>query len=82
MRRELAEVAHAEGRELAPDAAATVLEKWIDEDRKATPLKALQGMIWRQGYESGELKGHVYDDTPEYLRKWHGRGLRPCCDAR
>ena len=58
-------MAHAEGRELTPDAAATVLEKWIAEDRKATPLKALQGMIWRQGYESGELKGHVYDDTPD-----------------
>ena len=76
VRRELAEVAHAEGRELTPDAAAAVLEKWIDEDRKATPLKALQGMIWRQGYESGELKGHVYDDTPEFLRRCHERGLR------
>ncbi|MGH8441606.1 MAG: acireductone synthase [Nevskiaceae bacterium] len=76
VRRELAEVAHAEGRELTPDAAAGVLEKWIDEDRKATPLKALQGMIWRQGYESGELKGHVYDDTPEFLRRCHGKGLK------
>lgn len=76
VRRELAEVAHAEGRELTVEAAAAVLEKWIDEDRKATPLKALQGMIWRQGYESGELKGHVYDDTPEFLRRWHERGLR------
>jgi len=76
VRRELAEVSHLEGRELTPDAAAGVLEKWIDEDRKATPLKALQGMIWRQGYEAGELKGHVYDDTPEFLRRWHGRGLK------
>lgn len=76
VRRELAEVSHAEGRELTLEAAADVLEKWIAEDRKATPLKALQGMIWRQGYESGELKGHVYDDTPEFLRRWHDRGLR------
>lgn len=76
VRRELAEVARLEGRELAPEAAAAVLEQWIDEDRKATPLKALQGMIWRQGYEAGELKGHVYADTPEFLRRWHGRGLK------
>lgn len=76
VRRELAEVARLEGRELAPDAAAAVLEQWIDEDRKATPLKALQGMIWRQGYESGELKGHVYADTPGFLRRWHDRGLK------
>jgi enolase-phosphatase E1 len=76
VRRELAEVARLEGRELAPEDAAAVLERWIDEDRKATPLKALQGMIWRQGYESGELKGHVYPDTPESLRRWHERGLK------
>ncbi|MGH8442498.1 MAG: acireductone synthase [Nevskiaceae bacterium] len=76
VRRELAEVSRHEGRELTPEAAAEVLEKWIDEDRKATPLKALQGMVWRQGYESGELKGHVYDDTPEFLRRCHDRGLR------
>jgi enolase-phosphatase E1 len=76
VRRELAEVSHLEGRELTPEAAAAVLEKWMAEDKKATPLKALQGMIWRQGYESGELKGHVYDDTPEFLRRCHGRGLK------
>jgi enolase-phosphatase E1 len=76
VRSELAEVARLEGRELTPEAAATVLEQWIDEDRKATPLKALQGMIWRQGYEAGELKGHVYDDAPEFLRRWHDRGLK------
>jgi enolase-phosphatase E1 len=76
VRRELAEVMRIEGRELTPDAAAAVLEGWIDADKKVTPLKTLQGMIWRQGYESGELKGHVYPDTPEYLRKWHARGLK------
>jgi enolase-phosphatase E1 len=76
VRRELAEVSRLEGRELAAAEAAAVLERWIDEDKKATPLKALQGMIWRQGYESGELKGHVYDDTPAFLRRWHDRGLK------
>jgi enolase-phosphatase E1 len=76
VRRELVEVAHLEGRELSPDEAATVLEKWIDEDRKATPLKALQGMIWRKGYEAGELKGHVYADVPDHLRRWQQRGVK------
>jgi enolase-phosphatase E1 len=76
VRRELAEVMRIEGRELTTDAAAAVLEGWIDADKKVTPLKTLQGMIWRQGYEAGELKGHVYPDTPEYLRKWHARGLK------
>lgn len=76
VRRELAEVMRIEGRELTIEAAAGVLEAWIDADKKVTPLKALQGMIWRQGYEAGELKGHVYDDTPSFLRKWHDRGLK------
>jgi enolase-phosphatase E1 len=70
------ETAKLEGRELDTDAAATVLERWIDEDRKLTPLKALQGMIWAQGYAAGELKGHVYPDTPVYLRRWHEAGKR------
>lgn len=53
-----------------------VLQRWIDEDRKEGPLKALQGMIWEQGYHSGELKGHVYPDAADYLQRWHDRGLR------
>lgn len=69
-------VALAEGRQLTLEDAADVLERWIAEDRKATPLKALQGMIWAQGYAAGELQGHVYPDTPEYLRRWQAQGLK------
>ena len=43
-----------------------ILQQWIAEDRKATPLKALQGMIWKQGYETGELKG-LSGGTPYYF---------------
>lgn len=56
------------------DPVATLLE-WIDEDRKATPLKTLQGLIWAQGYADGELKGHVYPDTPRAMRRWRDAGL-------
>jgi enolase-phosphatase E1 len=56
------------------DPVATLL-RWIDEDRKETPLKTLQGMIWAEGYASGELKGHVYPDTPEALRRWRAAGV-------
>ncbi|WP_252275369.1 acireductone synthase [Pseudomonas subflava] len=51
-----------------------ILLQWIAEDRKATPLKALQGMIWQQGYAAGQLKGHVYPDAVEALRRWHRDG--------
>lgn len=52
------------------------LEQWIDADRKEPLLKAIQGRIWRAGYERAELKGHIYPDAAEALRRWHGQGLR------
>ncbi|MGH8042939.1 MAG: acireductone synthase [Rudaea sp.] len=52
-----------------------LLQGWIDEDRKATPLKALQGMIWDEGYRSGDFRAHVYADVAPALRKWKQRGL-------
>ncbi|CAD5378571.1 Enolase-phosphatase E1 [Pseudomonas sp. OF001] len=51
-----------------------ILLEWIAADRKATPLKALQGMVWEQGYRAGQLKGHVYPDAVEALRQWHAEG--------
>lgn len=52
------------------------LHQWMDEDRKITPLKLLQGMIWEAGYRNGELRGHVYADAVQRLREWHQAGLR------
>ena len=49
---------------------------WIDADRKSTALKALQGMIWEDGYTSGEYRAHVYDEVPTRLRAWHAAGKR------
>ncbi|KAA2284513.1 acireductone synthase [Arenimonas fontis] len=50
------------------------LQGWIDQDRKHTALKALQGMIWRWGYEHGEYRAHFYPDAAEALRRWHAAG--------
>ena len=60
----LAEVAAAE-----PGDPLETLLRWIDEDRKATPLKTLQGMIWADGYASGAFAGHVYPDAVAGLRR-------------
>lgn len=55
--------------------AATRYVHWLmDQDRKSTALKALQGMIWKEGYESGELKGQVYPDVLPALKRWTARG--------
>ncbi|RON06384.1 acireductone synthase [Pseudomonas brassicacearum] len=53
-----------------------ILLGWIAEDRKATPLKALQGMVWEQGYQAGQLKGHVYPDAVDALKRWHQAGYQ------
>lgn len=53
-----------------------ILLGWLAEDRKATPLKALQGMVWAEGYHAGLLKGHVYPDAVEALTRWHAQGLK------
>ncbi|WP_448097449.1 acireductone synthase [Luteibacter yeojuensis] len=53
-----------------------MLIRWIDEDRKSTALKALQGMIWREGYESGVYVSHMYPEVAGQLRAWHAQGLK------
>ena len=62
------------------DADAAAIEKtlntWLDEDRKATPLKTLQGVIWSEGFARGDLVSHFYDDVVPALRAWHTAGVR------
>lgn len=53
-----------------------LLLQWIDEDRKITPLKTLQGLVWEQGYGAGEILGHVYPDAVAALRHWAASGYR------
>ena len=72
----LAETAELEGRKLSLDEAIATLLGWIKADRKATPLKTLQGKIWREGYESGAIRSPVYPDAVAAMRAWKARGLR------
>ena len=46
----------------------------MDADAKATGLKQLQGLIWKSGFESGELLAHVYADVPPALAAWNAAG--------
>jgi enolase-phosphatase E1 len=49
---------------------------WMERDQKVTPLKTLQGLIWEEGFRSGELESHVYPDVAPALRAWRARGIR------
>lgn len=47
----------------------------MKEDSKATGLKALQGLVWRKGFNNGELKGHIYNDVPDAFSRWKKSGI-------
>lgn len=58
------------------DDIINTLYRWSEEDRKITPLKTVQGILWKKGYESGEIKGHVYNDVQTALEKWKSAGIK------
>lgn len=59
-----------------PMASVSAYVHWlIDHDRKSTGLKSLQGKIWHEGYEAGELRGEVYPDVAPALERWQRRGI-------
>jgi enolase-phosphatase E1 len=67
----------AETQRLSPDRAPLAqLLDWMDQDAKVTPLKALQGIAWRDGYESGLLVGELYPDVAPALHRWGAAGIR------
>lgn len=45
----------------------------MEHDKKTTPLKSIQGRIWRSGYEQGELKAPLFDDVEPALQAWRQR---------
>lgn len=52
-------------------ASAANYALWLmDQDSKIGPLKLLQGLIWLQGYQAGQLRGEVYPDVPAEFEHW------------
>ncbi len=56
-------------------AVIAALIGWIDEDKKVAPLKTLQGLIWAEGYRTGDLHAPVYSDAARALGVWHAAGI-------
>ncbi|MBJ6980958.1 MULTISPECIES: acireductone synthase [unclassified Luteimonas] len=74
VRRWLDEVATAHGAMCDDAMIVETLQGWIDEDRKHTALKALQGMMWSEGYRRADFTAHIYPDAVAGLRRWHDAG--------
>jgi len=64
------------GFDLKLDEAEALLLRWMKQDRKATPLKTIQGLIWQEGYEAGSITGELYPDVAASLKSWASAGLR------
>jgi enolase-phosphatase E1 len=76
VKKELEEVRRLSGKNLDQPEVIGQLIRWIDEDKKITPLKSLQGMIWEDGYKKSDFKGHMYEDAVRHLKQWKQAGIR------
>ena len=47
----------------------------MDADVKATGLKQLQGLIWKDGFSSGQMVAHLYDEVADQIRGWKSAGI-------
>jgi len=75
--RELLDAARIEiGANVSNDEVISAMLRWIDEDKKVTPLKSLQGLIWEFGFHAGDFQGHVYPDAHQQLQHWHSKGYK------
>lgn len=56
-------------------AIETAVIRQMDADIKANGLKQLQGLIWKAGFKSGEMSGHVFPDVKPALERWKAAGI-------
>lgn len=75
VRRWLDVVATEHGAICSDEVIVETLQGWIDQDRKHTALKALQGLLWLDGYRNADFTAHLYPDVAEALHRWHDAGL-------
>jgi enolase-phosphatase E1 len=69
-------VAQELGRQPSYEELPGILCRWIEEDRKHPGLKAIQGMIWHEGYRAGAFTPSLYEDVVPVLNRWRRNGLR------
>ena len=56
-------------------AVRACVQALIARDSKATALKSLEGKIWREGYERGQIEGELYDDAIRALARWNANDV-------
>ncbi|GGP44400.1 acireductone synthase [Saccharothrix coeruleofusca] len=76
VREAVAQIRELSGVDGGTEELVAVLHGWMDADRKVTPLKTLQGLIWQRGYEVGDLVAELFPDVVPALREWHDDGVK------
>jgi len=61
-----------------PESLADYVSWLMDQDRKSTPLKSIQGKIWEAGYNRGEIESEVFADVPRAFGRWTSQGRKIC----
>lgn len=56
---------------ISKDSTFQYFKNLVDDDIKDPILKSIQGFIWKQGYESGELKAPLYSDSIQFIKKFN-----------
>lgn len=64
-----------ENRAIELEEVITYLAKWVKADRKHPGLKHLQGLVWENAYQSGQIKGQIYAEVPRQLTEWQESGI-------
>ena len=54
---------------------AAAVTGMMDGDVKATRLKQLQGLIWKDGFHQGQMVAHLFEDVPASIDRWCEAGL-------
>jgi enolase-phosphatase E1 len=60
----------------SPEDIVSLLQSWIDANKKERALKQIQGKIWKEAFESGQIRAPVYPDVPQKWAEWRQRGLQ------
>ncbi|KAI8848872.1 HAD-like domain-containing protein [Chytridium lagenaria] len=66
---------HADAKAVRDSVTANI--RWqVKADRKIGALKSFQGFMWRFAYESGKVKGSVFDDVLPVMKQWKSHGFK------
>jgi enolase-phosphatase E1 len=69
-------IEHETGTRPTYEELPAMLTGWIDQDRKLACLKALQGIIWDEGYRQRAFVPELYGDVLPVLVQWRASGIR------